>query len=97
MSILDQLEELEKSAAVTPWEYASRDHIRDGYADNVATVSLSEQGEANAEFIVAIRNIAPAFIAIVRAAQISMSATPWPNQQAQRDLRDALAALEDLK
>lgn len=71
MSIIDELEELERGASEGPW-VASGSMVERGDEEPVACAESDEDGaqrHANADFIAHARNTLPALLAVARAAE----------------------------
>ena len=68
--VLARLEELERAASPAPWAtYNSANGWHYSVPDSGAIDDVRKQSKAQAEFIAAIRNAAPALLALAREAQ----------------------------
>jgi hypothetical protein len=109
-STLTRLRALEAAATKGPWEWkhecstAIEDDFNIVTGDtrhrgNVCELNVSSEDRANAALIAALRNAAPALLAVVEAAQEAAKPRPFDAVNAESHkallaLRGALAALE---
>jgi hypothetical protein len=94
MKILERLEELEKKATTAPW-LPSIDSLDAGWAAICPYHPTDDKKAINdAQFVAALRNAAPALLAVARAAN-DLVKSEWCDPSFQRHLEEALQSLAE--